>query len=314
MGGNDSSSSGGFLMKTGIFAALAGVAYFLFQFFGGSKNEAENAPPIKPQKPKTEQKTESEKPQTPASEFEISASDPSIYEPTRSKNAQHVRHKWFSLSYSEDHEQAEWVAYELTRERLNANFVDRTNDFRPDPDVKTESATPADYRGSGFDRGHLCPAADMGFDQTAMAETFFMSNMSPQKKAFNTGIWRELEENVRDWARKRRHVYVVTGPVLTVKTAGPIGFSKVTVPGYFYKVILAGDTGIGFLVPNEKTERPLMDFAVPIDQVERVTGLDFFPNLLTGLQEEAEAKLDKPAWKTDEARFARRVEVWNLEK
>ena len=303
-------NSSGILMKTGIFAALAAVFYFLFNFFSGKKTDAPTANlPENP--PKTEQ-TDGMRPAKQHPEFEISPSEPAFYEPSSTTGAI-VRHTWFSLSYSEDHEQAEWVAYELTRERLNANFAERTNIFRPDPEVKTESATPHDYSGGGFDKGHLCPAADMGFDEKAMDETFYMSNISPQKKAFNTGIWRELEENTRDWARKFRHVYVITGPILSKPMdTPPLGFSKVTVPAAFYKVILAGDKGIAFLIPNEKSDLPLMDYAVTIDRAEAVTGLDFFPKMLTGLAEETEARLDKSAWAVDEKRFARRVGDWNL--
>ncbi len=303
------SNSGGLLMKTGLFAALAAVFYFLFNFFGGKKAD-ETVAETPEKKPKTEQ-PDGMRPAKPHPEFEINPSEPALYEPS-STTGEIVRHTWFSLSYSEDHEQPEWVAYELTRERLNADFAERTNVFKPDPDVRTESATPRDYSGSGFDKGHLCAAADMGFDENAMDETFYMSNISPQKKAFNTGIWRELEENTRDWARKFRHIYIVTGPVLTKPMdTPPLGFSKVTVPAAFYKVILAGDKGIAFLVPNEKSDRPLMDFAVTIDRAEKATGLNFFPKMLTGLGEETEAVLDKSVWMVDEKRFAKRVVEWN---
>ncbi len=300
-----SSNSEGLLMKTGIFAVLAAAFYFLFNFFSGKKTEEATAPPLESPKPKTELPGGMRPEKLP--EFEINPSDPVLYEPTSTTGAV-VRHRWFSLSYSEDDEQPEWVAYELTRERLDANFAERVNTFRPDPDVRTESATPRDYSGGGFDKGHLCPAADMGFDERAMDETFYMSNISPQKREFNVGIWRELEENVRDWARRFRHVYIVTGPVLKLKMdTPPLGFSKVTIPAVFYKVVLAGDRGIAFLIPNQPTDRPLMDFAVSIDKAEKVTGLDFFPKMLTGLGEETEARLDKSAWAIDEKRFARRV-------
>lgn len=303
---NDSSS--GLFLKTGIFAALAGVGWLLFSFFSGKKTDAPTAENDLPSRPKIEESA-ANKPEKPAPNFEINPSDPTLYEPTSTTGAV-VRHTWFTLSYSEDHEQAEWVSYELTRERLDANFAERTNSFLPDQAVKTESATPRDYSGSGFDKGHLCPAADMGFDKTAMAESFYMSNISPQRKAFNIGIWRELEENVRDWARRFRHIYVVTGPVLTDKIEGQIGFSKVSIPGYFYKIVFDSEKAIAFLIPNQKSDRPLMEFAVTVDRIERVTGINFFPKM-SGNQEEIEARLDKPAWETSEARFSKRVTDWN---
>lgn len=227
-----------------------------------------------------------------------------------------VRHTWYALSYSEDHEQAEWVAYELTRDHLNENWADRPNSFRPDPEVRTESATPRDYNVSGYDKGHLCPAADMAFDATAIDETFYMSNMSPQEPGFNMGIWRELEELTRDWARRFNHLYVVTGPVLTQPIMSQIGFSKVSVPAAYYKVLLAPaqQRAIAFILPNQVSDKLVTDYACSIDKVEQMTGIDFFPRLLKGLDEELEGSLDKSAWPIDRKRYEERVKVWNVKR
>lgn len=225
-----------------------------------------------------------------------------------------VRHGWYALGYSEDHEQAEWVAYELTREQLDENWAERPNTFRPDPAVRTESATPRDYVSSGYDKGHLCPAADRAFDAAAIDETFFMSNISPQVSAFNIGVWRELEELTRDWARRFKRLYVVTGPVLSEQGLGQIGFSKVTVPAAFYKVLYAPESerAIAFILPNQQSDKMISDYACSIDQVEERTGIDFFPQLLKGLKEEREASLDKTAWPINRTRYEQRVKVWNL--
>lgn len=298
-----SSESGGFLFKTGIFAVLAGLAFWLFNQFGGKRNSepTDERPPIeipKEERPGAQTPAESQVPDAilPAASGEV------------------VRHTWYALGYAEDHEQAEWVAYELTRERLNENWAERPNSFRPDPMVRTESATPRDYSGSGYDKGHLCPAADMAFNATAIDETFFMSNMSPQVAAFNGGIWRELEELTRDWARRFKKLYVVTGPVLTEQGKGQIGFSKVTVPAAYYKVLLAPDQqrAIAFIMPNQLSDRWVMDYACSIDQVEKQTGIDFFPQLLKGLGEELEASLDIDAWPINRNRYEQRVKVWNM--
>jgi len=302
-----SSNSGGFLFKTGLFAALASLAFFLFNQFGSKKADQplDSKPPIEipddsAEAPRPKPQTESQVPDEifPASSGEL------------------VRHTWYALGYSEDHEQAEWVAYELTRERLNENWAERPNTFRPDPAVHTESATPRDYSSSGYDKGHLCPAADMAFDATAMDETFFMSNMSPQVPAFNMGIWRELEELTRDWARRFKRLYIVTGPVLTEPGLKQIGFSKVTVPAAYYKVLLAPDQqrAIAFILPNQMSEKLVTDFACSIDQVEERTGIDFFPELLKGLGEELEGSLDKDAWPINRNRYEQRVKVWNLRR
>ncbi len=301
---NSSSDSGGFLFKTGIFALLAGVAFWLFNQFGGNKTTEP-----------TDQQPQTEMPEPTDNQSPVINQHPKFPEKILpvSTTGEVVRHTWFALSYDEDHEQAEWVVYEITRDRLNENWADRPNTFRPDPDVRTESATPRDYNGSGYDRGHLVPAADMAFDAAAIDETFLMSNMSPQVPAFNAGVWRELEECARDWGRKFKHIYVVTGPVLTRTPLGAIGFSKVTVPAAFYKVLYAPDQhkAIGFILPNELSAKPVMDFACSIDEVEKVTGLDFFPNILKGLDEELEGSLDKEAWPVDRQRYQKRVQDWN---
>lgn len=305
---NSSSDSGGFLFKTGIFALLAGVAFWLFNQFGNKKT-AESTD----SQPQTEMPASSPKPadnQSPTTNRQSQVPENIL---PASTTGEVVRHTWFVLSYDEDHEQAEWVAYEITRERLNENWAARPNTFRPDPDVRTESATPRDYNGSGYDRGHLAPAADMAFDETAIDETFLMSNMSPQVQAFNAGVWRELEECARDWGRKFKRIYVATGPVLTRTPLGSIGFSKVTVPAAFYKVLYAPEQhkAIGFILPNELSAKPVMDFACSIDEVEKITNLDFFPHILKGLDEELEGSLDKDAWPVDRRRYQQRVQEWN---
>lgn len=192
-----------------------------------------------------------------------------------------IKHLGYTLSYSEKHEQANWVAYELTATET-IKKVNRSNDFRPDMAVMTGSATNEDYQGSGYDRGHLAPAADMGWSVQAMEESFFYSNMSPQVTGFNRGIWKKLEEQVRQWAVDNKVLYVVTGPVLenNLPTIGP---DKVSVPRFYYKVILDYTEpelkGIGFIIPNASSTISLKSFAVPIDSVEHITGIDFFPTL-----------------------------------
>ncbi|MFZ4456247.1 MAG: DNA/RNA non-specific endonuclease [Bacteroidales bacterium] len=211
--------------------------------------------------------------------------------PAIHKGEEVVTHLGYTLSYNEKHEQANWVAYQLTAEETEKAF-DRSNKFKPDPDVATESANNADYKGSGYDRGHLAPAADMSWSREAMQESFYYSNMSPQVPAFNRGIWKELEEQVRDWARSNRAIYVVTGPVLEdgLPTIGPNG---VSVPRYYYKVILDYTKpdlkSIGFVLPNEGSDKPLSAFAVSVDEVERITHLDFFPTL----PDDVEAKVER---------------------
>ena len=189
-----------------------------------------------------------------------------------------ISHTGYSLLYNEKYKQSNWVAYELTKQETNKIF-DRSNKFISDPQVKSVNTFNKDYAGSGYDRGHLAPAADMGWSATSMIESFYYSNMSPQQPGFNRGIWKKLEELVRTWAIENKAVYVVTGPVLA-KGLSTIGNNKIAVPNYYYKVILdykePNIKGIGFILANESSKSALQNYAVSIDSVEKVTGLDFF--------------------------------------
>ncbi len=210
-----------------------------------------------------------------------------------------VQHSRFSLSYSEIHEQAEWVAYVLSGPKLSAKKFNRTGySFIPDPKINSKSANPNDYSGSGYDRGHLCPAADMAFDSIALRETFYMSNISPQTKAFNQGVWREIEVNARNWAKNIGHILVITGPVLSKPGLEQIGPNKVTVPVGFFKVIYTPkfQKAIGFLVPNQYTPKDPMQYAFNVDYIEQITNIDFLPNLTLEQQSALESKLDLSFW------------------
>ena len=228
-----------------------------------------------------------------------------------------VHHDFYSLSYVEKFEQAEWVAYELTRESLKKPNVPRAKNFKPDYNVSTGSAFHRDYTHSGYTRGHLVPAADMAFDTKAMEQTFFMSNISPQLRAFNNGIWRELEEQTRDWAFQNNRIYVVSGPVLN-NIQKRIGKNRVAVPDKFFKVLIdvsgKNKKGIGFVIPNELSERPLHDFSMPIDSVEAMVGIDFFDELISDdLEESLEGSFNEREWKVSEKRYRLRRDKWNFQ-
>lgn len=209
-----------------------------------------------------------------------------------------IHHTGFSLLYNEEHEQAAWVAYKLTGKQTKSTHQ-RTDKFMPDPKVTTFSATYSDYRSSGYDRGHLAPAADMGWSETSMAESFYYSNMSPQLPNFNRGIWKKLEERVRAWAMENDSVYIVAGPVLS-SGLPTIGENRVSVPKYFYKVILDYTlpeiNGIGFVISQHSKGNNLVSYAVSIDSVEKLTGIDFFHQLPDDIENELESKLCLECW------------------
>lgn len=229
-----------------------------------------------------------------------------------------VHHTHYSLSYIEAHEQAEWVAYTMDRNMLNAPNVKREREFMSDPKVSTGSAHDTDYRGSGYTRGHLVPAGDMAFDQNAMRESFYFSNMSPQLRQFNNGIWKELEENVRDWTYQAGRLYIITGPILVnpIKKIGKK--NKITVPSAFYKILLDYEhperKAIAFIIPHEMSERRLEEYMVTVDEVEKITGIDFFNGMINDEEEEKlESTIDKSKWNVSDKRYQLRVSKWNYE-
>lgn len=206
-----------------------------------------------------------------------------------------ILHHYYTLSYLEDHEQAEWVHYKLTPDMLTKN-VNRTYNFRPDAKVSTGSAVLNDYKGSGYDRGHLCPAGDMVSCEEAMSESFFLSNMSPQTPSFNRGAWKNLESVVRSWASTDT-IHVVTGPIF-IGNKGKIGENNVTVPGYYYKIIYSTTKQqmIGFLMPNEKITDDLTSFVLSVDEIEKHTGINFFSDIAEDIQNQLESVVDHTHW------------------
>lgn len=210
-----------------------------------------------------------------------------------------VSHDHYLLSYSEPYEQAAWVAYTLKREHLTTDDRERPF-FVEDPKVATRSAHWRNYKASGYDRGHLCPAGDRRFSEAAYNQTFYTSNISPQHPEFNAGVWNELEKQVRRWAREYGQVHVVTGGVLEPGLPR-IGEEGVAVPRYFYKVVFRGEgsgaRALGFLIPNEPSGAALESFLAPLDRLESLTGIDFFAPLPEPVQEALESRVEARHWK-----------------
>ena len=227
-----------------------------------------------------------------------------------------VHHSQFSLCYNEADEEASWVAYELTKKMLKLPNLPRKDRFEADTDINTRSANYGDYTGSGYTRGHLVPAADMSWNDTALTQTFLMSNITPQLSAFNGGIWRELEEDVRDWAFDDDRIFITSGPIF-IDNQGSIGKqNKIRVPSHFFKAILDIEgndkKSIGFVIPNAMSELPLQEYAVTIDSIEKLTGLDLYPELLTQeLEDNIESKMSLNDWRFSQKRYELRTKYWN---
>ena len=210
-----------------------------------------------------------------------------------------IEHLAYTVSYNHDWNLPNWVAYELTNDELYGN-VERSNHFAPDPLVHGDPIVTYDYTHSGYDRGHMVPAADMKWSEQAMRESFYMTNICPQNQNLNRGDWNDLEELARDWARKFGRIYIACGP-LVPKDYKTIGQNKkIAIPNAFFKVFLRqSDTSwiaIGFVMPNQASNRPLMTYMLSIDEVEQLSGIDFFYNLPDNMEDDVEKEFSVRDW------------------
>jgi len=189
----------------------------------------------------------------------------------------------YAVAYSTKYKNPTYVIERVTKERIGEE--PRTEDFRPDIDIKPEhQATLQDFSGAGYDRGHMSPAANNGSNKEAMSQSFLLSNMVPQNPGNNRGIWKQVEVNVRNWVIKSKDLYVIQGPIFDegYKTIGP---NKVAVPTRLYKIIIDNQSGfmLAFIFPNDKLEiKDLPKFIVTVDEIEKVTNINFSPNLTEG--------------------------------
>lgn len=229
-----------------------------------------------------------------------------------------VHHRFFSLSYIEQKEQSEWVAYELTHEMIKDSVQRYGFRFSDDHKVTTGSANYYDYSGSSYERGHLVAAADMRFDSVALKESFYMSNIAPMRRSFNNGIWRELEIQIRNWTYRYPKLYIISGPIWK-SNSEIIGKKRnIHVPQAFYKVVLTQIKSeweaIGFIIPHDVSSKPLEDYMVTVDDVEAATGIDFFVNMFSPIeQNKFESQYNQDLWKINPKQFHLRTRYWNFE-
>ena len=243
-------------------------------------------------------------------------SDESLLPASRADLSEQILHrKGYTVSYNKDTRNPNWVAWTLTKAHT-AELVERpgTSPFHEDDEVPDPKANRSDYKGSGWSRGHLCPAGDCRWDEDAMYESFLLTNICPQAGKLNTGVWNQIEKSCREWAVKYGEVMIVTGPIYFKKSkAGTIGENKVKVPDAFFKVVLAikdgKHQGIGFVCRNEdknadeagttkdgrkRSKKEL--YTHTIDEVEKITGYDFYPGLEDSIETSVEALADYEQW------------------
>lgn len=193
-----------------------------------------------------------------------------------------------------------WVAWNLTAKHTDGPYKREGIKFAPDMDVPAPRAENMDYVNSGYDRGHMCPSGDNRWSETAQTQSFLYTNCCPQLHSLNNGDWKELEEKCRTWAKRYGSIYIVCGPLMLNKKHKTIGKNKVVVPEAFYKVVLRlgkNPSAIGFVYRNEKGKKNKMSTYVnSVDEVERLTGLDFFSSLPDNIENKVEAKANLSEW------------------
>lgn len=215
-------------------------------------------------------------------------------------NARLLTYPGFVVSFNSETHQPNYVAWELTGDEAESQTVSRkTGSFAPDMEVEG-CATLDDYRRSGYDRGHMAPAGDMKWDSEAMQSSFLLTNISPQAHELNQGSWRVLEEKCRDWAVRDSAIVIVCGPIFDSHPAAAIGQTGVAVPDRYFKVVLAPyanpPRAIGFVMPNGNVPGGIQKCAMPVDEVESITGYDFFHAFPDDVEERVESECNFPRW------------------
>lgn len=213
-----------------------------------------------------------------------------------------ILHKGYALGFSTKHWQAKWTQYRLTKQNIKdcMGKPRYTGAFMPDPDprIPYKLEISRDYSFSGYDRGHLVPDLDLRYSFEAQKETYYYSNVSPQKHYFNLGVWRRLENKVRSLAVREGSIVIVTGPIFPLSPQRRLGDLQ-TVPSKFFKVLYSeGETPkmIGFIIPHYETQVPLRTFVCTVAKVEVETGLRFFPRLPSDVQKDLKTKASPQDW------------------
>lgn len=219
--------------------------------------------------------------------------------PLTDRNEQILHRTGYTVSYNSATRLPNWVAWQLTSAHTSGPYKRGGIDFAEDEEVAEPRATDNDYYRSGYDRGHMCPSADNKWSETAQRESFLFTNICPQNHSLNAGDWNEMEQQCRRWANELGSIYIVSGPILYKGKHKTIGKNKVVVPEAFFKVVLCTKgtpKAIGFIYKNQPGNRPKGDYVNTVDEVERITGIDFFPALPDDVEDKVEASADINEW------------------
>ncbi len=270
----------------GLVVIVAGVLYWIFGY----------------DKPESPEPAEPDSPKVVTSVAAPAGLDGLLEIPVLTPDGRVVTHRAYVSSYNTETLIPNWVAYELTAEETEGARSRDGMEFRMDPNLKgVPQAMREDYSGSGWTKGHLMPAADASFNSTAMGETFYFTNICPQDETLNAGDWQYLEKKVRQWANRYGSVWVVTGPIVGKNRYGTIGEREVVVPDSFYKALLirkknGSYSAIAFVMDNDDERYFLKDCYLNINDLESLTGIDFFPGLDDTVEEKVEGTVRLSDW------------------
>ena len=231
--------------------------------------------------------------------------------PLKDRPEQILKRKGYTVSYNSETKNPNWVAWHLTKSHTYGSFQRREEVFSEDESVKAPRATNNDYFNSRYDRGHMCPAGDNKWDKEAMTQSFLFTNICPQNHGLNKYEWNDLEIQCRDWAREYGAVDIVCGPLYSSKGGRykvgsshepqqkTIGRNKVWVPDAFFKVVLCRQgrpKAIGFVYRNEGVKQLKTEAVRTVDEIEALTGIDFFPALDDDMENRIEASANLSDW------------------
>lgn len=243
------------------------------------------------------EETEKEEPQN---RVVVSYSNLEIPKWETSTSQQLVTNLGYTSSYNTSYGIPNWVAYEITRGEATSTEAERKDKFMPDPKVKGHSATNADYKGSGYDKGHMAPAADMKWSQIVMDQSFYFTNICPQAPGLNRGAWKNLEEDIRLWAIRDSALVVICGPLFTQEPVRYIPQTQVAIPDAYFKVVCSPYTpeprGIAFIFPNAKASKHPREYVTTINSVEQITGMDFLSQLPDETENQIEETSNYTLW------------------
>ena len=279
----------------GYIAALAGAVYY----FGGISNFSNLLSRFEQPLPSVVSSLFNKSKSTEQTSYEISDVENFLIQGTRKGVSEYLLYrKAYIASYNKDTRQPNWVAWCLTKDHAEGS-VPRQQQFIEDTDVPHPRPTLEDYRHSGYDRGHMCPAGDNKWDKQAMYESFYLTNMCPQNSSLNSGLWNRFEQDCRNWAMRLGEIYICCGPLFLKQQHQSIGLNRVLVPEAFFKIVLCPSEkqGFGIICRNTDGLSKKDLYFNSIDEVERITGIDFFPALPDDIEQEIEEKSDEGFWK-----------------